>query len=165
MDGENRSHVLMSHRCPFQDLPGHPHGPSGQGLTKHRDIELADRQRLWGPCDSRGRDICEWVWWGVSVCLHSTQICFPQAEQTSVRACVGWNGRLSDQLLRLVAELLQCEQRDSHLAKSPTDDKMWTDQHFNTHLSFIFLIRKKFFFYLITKYQCIMLLKMWEYTK
>lgn len=35
---------------------------------------------------------------------------------------------LSDQLLRLVAEILQCDQLVSRLAKSATDDKMRTDK-------------------------------------
>lgn len=54
MDEGNRSHVPLTHQCHFQDLPGYPHGPPGQGLSKHRAVELAEHQGCGGPVIAEG---------------------------------------------------------------------------------------------------------------
>lgn len=86
MDEGNRSCVLLSHQCHFQDLPGYPHGPPGQGLTKLRAVELAEHQGSGGPVLAEGETFvneCD----GVSLFVYTRprQICFTPVEQTRVR--------------------------------------------------------------------------------
>lgn len=124
VDEGNRSCVLLSHQCHFQDLPGYPHAPPGQGLTKLRAVELAEHQGSGAEGETFVNE-CD----GVSLFTPDPDRSASHKWSKQVWDCYeGCRGRLSEQLLRLVAEILQCHQLASHLAKSATDDKMRTDK-------------------------------------